>query len=381
MRYALACLLVFFAACTSGETGPDIETMTDFGARYTAAWSSHDAVAVASFYGADGSLTVNDGEPAVGREAIAVVAQSFMTAFPDFVLEMDSLRIESGIVEYHWTFAGTNTGPGGTGNPVRFSGHEEWTMGSGGLVAESQGHFDAAEYKRQLEVGLGGMEGEAPTAERIVARVASAMTAGSEIEDLKTLRIRMVYADHEYPVVTEIRRPNRMRTEGVGNYVLVFDGERGAFLESPPAEDGTPQDPALVDSRYLRDLELDIAFAFPAFFDYPAEYLGRELVNGVESDKLGVTLPLGVRMTYFVNTESHLPVRVLADVTVDGTEYHPGRAFSDYEDWGGLMYPRTVTYWWMPDGVETAVVESVEVDVPLGEDRFDIPADIQATVP
>ena len=45
------------------------------------------------------------------------------------------------------------------------------------------------------------------------------------------------------------------------------------------------------------------------------------------------------------------------------------------------MYPRTVTYWWMPDGVETAVVESVEVDVPLGEDRFDIPADIQATVP
>lgn len=32
---------------------------------------------------------------------------------------------------------------------------------------------------------------------------------------------------------------------------LVFDGERAAFLESPPAEDGSPQDPALVDSRYL----------------------------------------------------------------------------------------------------------------------------------
>lgn len=170
MRYALACLLVFFAACTSGETGPDIETMTDFGARYTAAWSSHDAVAVASFYGADGSLTVNDGEPAVGREAIAVVAQSFMTAFPDFVLEMDSLRIESGIVEYHWTFAGTNTGPGGTGNPVRFSGYEEWTMGPDGLVAESRGHFDEAEYTRQLEVGFGVMDGEALSADGVPIR-------------------------------------------------------------------------------------------------------------------------------------------------------------------------------------------------------------------
>ena len=226
-----------------------------------------------------------------------------------------------------------------------------------------------------------GCKQPAPTAERIVARVASAMTAGGEIEDLKTLRIRMVYADHEYPVVTEISRPSRMRTEGVGNYVLVFDGERAAFLESPPAEDGTPQDPALVDPRYLRDLELDIAFAFPAFFDFPAEYQGRELVEGVEAHKLGVTLPLGVHMTYFVDTGSHLPIRVLADVTVDGTEYHPGRAFSDYEDWGRLMYPRTVTYWWMPDSVETAVVESVEVNVPLGEDRFSIPADIQATVP
>jgi hypothetical protein len=236
-------------------------------------------------------------------------------------------------------------------------------------------------FAATLIVLVPGCEQPAPTAERIVARVASAMTADGQIEDISTLRIRMVYPDHEYPVVTEISRPNRMRTEGVGNYVLVFDGERAAFLVSPPAEDGTPQDPALVDSRYLRDLELDIAFAFPAFFDYPPEYQGRELVEGVEAHKLGVTLPLGVRMTYFIDTESHLPVRVLADVTVDGTEYHPGRTFSDYEDWGGLMYPRTVTFWWMPDGVETAVVESVELDVPLGEDRFAIPADIQGTMP
>ena len=73
---AVLCLLSV-AACTSAETDLDLETMTEFGARYTAAWSSHDAVAVASFYSADGSLTVNDGEPAVGREAIAAVADTF----------------------------------------------------------------------------------------------------------------------------------------------------------------------------------------------------------------------------------------------------------------------------------------------------------------
>ena len=57
-------------------------------------------------------------------------------------------------MEYHWTFIGTNTGPGGTGNAVRFSGYEEWTLGEEGRIARSLGHFDEAEYERQLEVGV-----------------------------------------------------------------------------------------------------------------------------------------------------------------------------------------------------------------------------------
>ena len=166
---AVLCLLPV-GACNSGETGLDAEAMTEFGAGYTAAWSSHDPVSVASFYGANGSLTVNDGDPAVGREAIAAVAQGFMTAFPDLVLEMDSVRVAAGSVQYHWTFAGTNTGPGGTGKAVRFSGYEEWTMGPDGLVVESQGHFDEAEYTRQLEVGFGVMDGEALSADGVPIR-------------------------------------------------------------------------------------------------------------------------------------------------------------------------------------------------------------------
>ena len=69
---------------------------------------------------------------------------------------MDSLRLEPDPIEYHWTLIGTNTGPGGTGNAVRISGYEEWTMSEGGLIASSRGHFDEAEYNRQLEHGVGG---------------------------------------------------------------------------------------------------------------------------------------------------------------------------------------------------------------------------------
>ncbi len=126
----------------------------DLAKRYTAAWCSQNAASVAAFYSDQGSLRVNDGPPAVGRDAITRLAQSFMTAFPDLCVVMDHLRLQTDEPEYHWTLSGTYTGPGGTGHTIRISGFERWRIGSDGLIASSQGHFDAAEYRRQLEQGV-----------------------------------------------------------------------------------------------------------------------------------------------------------------------------------------------------------------------------------
>jgi predicted ester cyclase len=76
-----------------------------------------------------------------------------MTAFPDLTVMLDQLSVNGPNITYHWTLTGTNTGPGGTGRRVRISGAEEWRMGADGLIAESKGHFDAADYQRQLEAG------------------------------------------------------------------------------------------------------------------------------------------------------------------------------------------------------------------------------------
>jgi steroid delta-isomerase-like uncharacterized protein len=121
--------------------------------RYTAAWCSQNAASVAAFYSADGSLTINDGPPSVGRAAITEAAQGFMTSFPDLRVVMDDLTINNERPIYHWTLQGTNTGPGGTGKRVRISGFEHWRIAADGLIAESKGHFDSAEYQRQLQQG------------------------------------------------------------------------------------------------------------------------------------------------------------------------------------------------------------------------------------
>jgi len=124
--------------------------LRDFGKRYTGAWCSQNAASVAAFFELNGSLSVN-GAPNVGRGAITKVVQEFMTAFPDLQLVMDDILVQGERAVYQWTFIGTNTGPGGTGHRVRFSGYEEWKFGEDGLIAESQGHFDEADYQRQIE--------------------------------------------------------------------------------------------------------------------------------------------------------------------------------------------------------------------------------------
>src|SRR5437879_11035786 len=153
--------------------------LTDFASRYAKALCSQNPESVAAFFAENGSLTVNDGPPAVGRAAIAEEAQAFMTTFPDMVVTMDDVSRDSDGTKFHWTLTGTNTGPAGTGKRVRISGYELWKIDNGaggsratstgkpervgeqggesindGLIAESKGHFDSAEYERQLQHGV-----------------------------------------------------------------------------------------------------------------------------------------------------------------------------------------------------------------------------------
>jgi ketosteroid isomerase-like protein len=141
-------ILTTMTGCKSDKS--EYDKMVEFGQKYTDAWNSKKPEKMASFYAEDGILTVNNGKPAVGRKQLAETAQSYMEAFPDMELTMDSLTVKNGTYRYYWTFKGTNTGPNGTGNKVDFSGFEEWTMNDHGLVKKSIGTYDAKDYERQL---------------------------------------------------------------------------------------------------------------------------------------------------------------------------------------------------------------------------------------
>ena len=125
--------------------------MEIFGRSYAQAWCSKRPEFVSSYFAKDGSLKVNDGAAAQGTEEITEVAKGFMEAFPDIIVTMDSLVPIADKTRFHWTLTGTNTGPGGSGNKVKISGFEEWTLDENQLIKESKGNFDEEDYSRQLK--------------------------------------------------------------------------------------------------------------------------------------------------------------------------------------------------------------------------------------
>ena len=121
--------------------------MMTFAQNYAKAWCSQSPEKVAAFYAKNASISVNNGPPA----PIAEVARNFMRDFPDMIVTFDKLEPRGDRIAFHWTLTGTYAG---TGNHVRISGYELWKIGNNGLIAESKGHFDSSEYKRQLKHGL-----------------------------------------------------------------------------------------------------------------------------------------------------------------------------------------------------------------------------------
>ena len=131
-----------------------LAALTALGRRYARAWCGGDPERVAAFYADDGSLAVNGAAPAVGRQAIAELARSFMSGLPDMHVSMKGLLREPRGTVFHWALMGTSSGPGGKGHKVQIEGYEVWRLDDEGLIAESKGHFDAAEFEFQLANGV-----------------------------------------------------------------------------------------------------------------------------------------------------------------------------------------------------------------------------------
>ncbi len=212
------------------------------------------------------------------------------------------------------------------------------------------------------------------SAEAVVARCAEAMGGAEGIGSVRTLRLQVVYTDHDAtPVLHEIRLPNQLRTERPGEYVAVFDGRRGGMLKFDPAKPGEPPVVQKVPEGFERGFETDLVWFYPLFLVYPAEYAGVVDSKGIQCHKLVVHLPLGTRAEYLVDARTYLIREAAVDETFQGQTFHMSREWLDLKPVRGIPYPSRMTY--PARGGKTAVAEirKVELDPVLPDGRFKVP--------
>jgi hypothetical protein len=192
----------------------------------------------------------------------------------------------------------------------------------------------------------------------VVARCAEAMGGFDRIGKVQTMRFEYVLPDHGPNGMTasaEIGRPNLMRFPGAG---IVYDGRRACLLRGSKG-DGKPE---FLDEGELTHFETEPALYFPAFFDRPADLLGKTLYRGVEVYHLVVALPRGVEMSYYVDAKTFLPVMAVGRFEFMGKPGEWSRDLSDYRLVDGLLVAHAYTYPARKGGIETAKVTKVEIN-------------------
>lgn len=126
------------------------EQVLAFGTEYAEAWSSSDPARVVSMFAPDGSIAINGGPPAAGVDGIANVAQSYMSAFPDLQVTCERMERVGNQWKWFWRMRGAFSGAGGTGKRIDIRGWEVLTLTLDGRINHAEGHFNQAEYDRQL---------------------------------------------------------------------------------------------------------------------------------------------------------------------------------------------------------------------------------------
>lgn len=203
-----------------------------------------------------------------------------------------------------------------------------------------------------------------PSAEEVVSRCASAMGVGIGIDEIQVLRVNYRLPDHGAPQWYDFGRPSLLKHES-----MAYDGQRAAYR----SDEGWQLDDPEVWAHY----EIDVAYFFPAFFDYPATYEGVDSIVGIRSHRLGVTLPGGSQMTYYIDAETYLLVKVVSDAIVHGANQHTERLFTNYEETDGLLYPRAFTYPGRQSGILTGTVLEVVINPPIEPGHFNLPPEFR----
>ena len=219
----------------------------------------------------------------------------------------------------------------------------------------------------------------AQTVDEIIAQYIQAHGGLEKMKSVKTLRITGKFSEGSFRAafVQENKRPNRVREEEIiqgMTAIQAYDGKTG-WQVSPFSG---RKDPDLLSADDMKSLVEDADIDGPLVDyknkDHRAELLGHDSVEGTDCYKIKLTLANSDVRYYYIDTDSHLEIKVETERNIRGTVHYNETLYGDYEEVNGLYFP--FAFETGTKGETDRVrftVEKVEINVPLSDTQFSMP--------
>jgi len=228
---------------------------------------------------------------------------------------------------------------------------------------------------------LGAGPGRAETVDQLLSHYVAARGGLARIRAVDSLRFtgRLSLGEIATPLVLELKRPHKMRTEFQvqgRRAVRAFDGEKGWVILPVPGLDAPrlmPEDETR-EAREQADVDLSPLIDSTAK-GYTIELAGRERVESREYWKLLVRGRDDSHRAIFLDPKSYLAVRSEEQRPLDGQLQDFVTIIGDYRPVSGLLFPHLLEVGpKASDEHQRVVFEKVEVNPPLDDARFAFPA-------
>ncbi|HTZ95564.1 MAG TPA: hypothetical protein VMB18_04140 [Terriglobales bacterium] len=227
------------------------------------------------------------------------------------------------------------------------------------------------------------------TADELINKNIEARGGMDKIKAVQTIRVtgkQVSPGGFTISLTVENKRPNLVRTafslQGMTG-VEAYDGSTGWRI-SPF---GGKKDPQLMGEDDVRDMLIDSDFDGP-LVDYKAkgntvEYMGHDTVDGDDALRLKVTLKDGDIVYYYLDPDAYLVIREERQEFIRGSVREHASEMGSYKPIHGVMYPFSISSGPKDDPTSwsTITIDKVEVNLPLEDSDFALPASLKKEAP
>jgi hypothetical protein len=221
------------------------------------------------------------------------------------------------------------------------------------------------------------------SADELIAKNAAARGGLDKIEAIKTLKVegklRFVggFGTIDLGYAQYSKAPESVRTEATVQGLTqtqAWDGKE-AWQISPFQGRKDPERMSEDDAKSLAD---DAAIA-GSLIGYQKrgnkiDYLGTEDVDGTLAHKLKVTLKSGNVEYIYLDPDSYIEIRMVAQRKVRGSESESTTDFGDYEQVAGVYFPFSITTQNKGDGEQQLTIEKAQANINVDDAQFAFPA-------